>query len=217
MCILNHIVTSNFTQRGFWMENKEYSRRNFLQTAAIGATVVAAGQLFTGSAKTATPESKTATPETKTSAVGSSMNIFVCSVCGHIEFGSAPESCPVCHVPKENFTLNNSIFTDAKSNNKDGGIKHDPVITIKKESTLVSELPCHEVSVRIGKTMHPMEEAHHIKFMDLYSDDKFTIRLSLPLSLYPAVSLYVKVPGSKIKVVELCNLHGYWQSEASMA
>ena len=28
---------------------------------------------------------------------------YVCSVCGHIEIGTAPENCPVCGVPKENF------------------------------------------------------------------------------------------------------------------
>jgi rubrerythrin len=28
---------------------------------------------------------------------------YVCQVCGHTHFGSAPESCPVCGAPKEKF------------------------------------------------------------------------------------------------------------------
>jgi len=26
-------------------------------------------------------------------------NFYLCPVCGHIEFGEAPDSCPICHVP----------------------------------------------------------------------------------------------------------------------
>lgn len=29
---------------------------------------------------------------------------FVCQICGHTHFGSAPEVCPVCGAPKEKFT-----------------------------------------------------------------------------------------------------------------
>ncbi len=31
------------------------------------------------------------------------LKIFVCSVCGHTVVGVAPETCPICHVPKEQF------------------------------------------------------------------------------------------------------------------
>jgi superoxide reductase len=156
--------------------------------------------------------------DTKTMApTKSPTSIYVCSVCGHVEFGSAPANCPVCHAPKEKFTLENTLFTDAQEKVKDGAMKHTPVLYVKKESKLVSELPVHEVSVRVGKTMHPMEEAHHIKFIDFYIDDKHVSRVFLPLSLYPAVSFYIKIPGSTVRAVEWCNLHGYWTTEASLA
>ncbi len=32
---------------------------------------------------------------------------YVCSVCGHIEDGSAPDECPICGAPKEKFTKTN--------------------------------------------------------------------------------------------------------------
>jgi rubrerythrin len=29
---------------------------------------------------------------------------YLCPVCGHIEFGAPPESCPICGTPKARFT-----------------------------------------------------------------------------------------------------------------
>ena len=184
-------------------ENIMLSRRDFLNTAVAGAAVLAAGPIFKAIAK-------------DESAPAAALKIYVCGVCGHVEFGGAPETCPVCHAPKDKFSLNNSLFTDAMTKFKDKEMSHAPVITHKKESTLVSDLPCKEVSVRVGKTMHPMEEAHHIKYIDWYMNDKFVNRFFPPLSLYPAVSIYIKTPGAKVRTVSWCNLHGYWQAEAEM-
>jgi superoxide reductase len=193
------------------MEDKSYSRRNFLRTAAMGATVAAAGKLFTVSGKPAVLSEAKAAPATAT------MSMYVCSICGHIEFGSAPDNCPVCHAPKDKFTLNDAVFSDAMKKFPDKAESHAPVISIKKESSLVPDMPGKEVRVRVGKIMHPMEQAHHIKFIDFYIDDKYVDRFPISMQLYPAVSFYVKAAGgSKIRMIELCNLHGYWQTEVEM-
>jgi desulfoferrodoxin-like iron-binding protein len=65
--------------------------------------------------------------------------------------------------------------------------------------------------------MHPMEEAHHIKFIDWYLNDKFVNRFFTPLSVYPAVTIYIKSPGSKARTVSWCNLHAYWHAEAEIS
>jgi desulfoferrodoxin-like iron-binding protein len=200
MCILKFTLKK---ERFMNQEKNIFNRRDFLQTAVAGAAVLEAGPMVAISAK------EEPTPST-------AIKIFVCSVCGHVEFGSAPDQCPVCHAPKDKFTNNNSLFSDAMTKFKDKEISHAPVITCKKESTLVSDLPCKEVSVRVGKTMHAMEEAHHIKYVDWYMNDKFVTRFFIPLSLYPAVSIYIKTPGSKVRVVSWCNLHGYWQAETAL-
>jgi desulfoferrodoxin-like iron-binding protein len=179
------------------------SRRDFLQTAAIGAAVAAAGSVFRVGAK-----EEPAKPEP--------MKIFVCEVCGHIEFGNAPEMCPVCHAPKDKFALNNTIFSDTLSKFKANESSHMPVISLHKGPHLVSDIPCEEISVRVGKVMHPMEAGHHIKFIDWYMNDKFVTRFFPPLQLYPAVTIYRKPEASRVRAVHLCNLHGYWQNEASM-
>ena len=81
-------------------ESSVFTRRDFLHTAAIGAAVLAAGPLFQVGAKE--------------DAMGSPMpKMYVCGICGHVEFGMAPESCPVCHAPKEKFTMNNMIFSES--------------------------------------------------------------------------------------------------------
>lgn len=184
-------------------EKDGVSRREFLNTAATIAAVMAAGPVFKVSAA---GEPKMTAPA-----------IYVCGVCGHVEFGSPPDNCPVCHAPKEKFTENNSIFSDAQSKFPDGAVKHTPVVTVTKQSKLVPEIPCNEVSARVGKTMHPMEEAHHIKFIDFYIDDKFVNRTFLKLQQYPAVTFYAKPAGTKVRMVEWCTLHGYWQTETALA
>lgn len=181
------------------LQTNGVSRRDFLNSAVAGAAILAVAPMF----------SLAATGETKSKA----LDIYVCGVCGHVEFGGAPDKCPVCHSPREKFSLNNSIFSDAMAKLPEGAGKHAPVVAVSAKSALVSEEPCREVSVRVGKIIHPMEEAHHIAFIDCYVDDKFVGRSPLTLQLYPAATFFVKSPGAKIRVIEWCTLHGYWQTE----
>jgi desulfoferrodoxin-like iron-binding protein len=176
------------------------SRRKFLEVSAMGAAAIAAsGSLFR--ARAAETAGKQA------------MKLFVCSICGHVEFGAAPDMCPVCHAPKDKFNQNDSLFTDAASADKGGEAAHTPVVSIVKESKLVKERPVKEVVVRVGAKLHPMEEAHHIMWIDCYVDDRYVSRIVLTPAVEPAVTFYPKSAGSKIRIVEHCNLHGHWQAE----
>jgi desulfoferrodoxin-like iron-binding protein len=198
------INSTSITFKEICMDDKKagMTRRDFLNTAVAGAAVLAAGSMFEIAAKD--------------EPASSGLKIFVCSICGHVEFGSAPDKCPVCHAGKEEFKPNNSLFSDAMAKLKDGAHNHSPVLTVKKEAALVMDVPCKEISVRVGKDMHPMEEAHHIAYIDWYMDDKFVNRFFTPIKLYPAVSIYVKTPGAKVRAVSWCNLHGYWQAESAI-
>jgi len=183
------------------MEQKPVTRRDFIQTAAVaGAAVLTAGNVFNVLGKSEASSAKT--------------RIFICSVCGHVEFGGAPENCPICHAPKEKFEQNDTVFSDAEAKGKELTVSHTPVLVAKKKSTLISEVPCLEITVRIGKKLHPMEEAHHIRFIDCYVDDKHVSRNMLTLGSYAAGTFQVKAAGTKVRVVHVCNLHGYWQAEA---
>ena len=67
------------------------------------------------------------------------MKVFICKVCGHIEFNTAPEKCPVCGVPKENFTQNDDIFKQSKEKSPEAEVKHVPAVTINRTCKLVPE------------------------------------------------------------------------------
>ena len=185
------------------MEEKGISRREFLNVAAAGAAIAMAGNVFPILGKT--------------EEVPAQMKLFVCSVCGHVEYGAAPEFCPVCHASKENFKQDDALFTEAEAKLKDGGKNHTPEIIVKKKSDLIKEQPTHEVEVRIGKVLHPMEESHHIRWIDCYVDDKYVSRILLTVETQPAVTFQLKAGGKKARIVELCNLHGHWQAEANLA
>jgi desulfoferrodoxin-like iron-binding protein len=187
------------------LEKDSVSRRNFLNTAALGAVAlaVASGPVFKVIGK---EEKKTAMAP----------KIFICTVCGHLEFGSAPEFCPVCHSSTEKFKQDDNVFGEALANYKDAGISHTPEIIAKKRSSLISEPPTYEVQVRIGKKLHPMEDAHHIRWIDCYVDDKHFARMSFTLGSSPAATFYAKATGLKIRAVEVCTIHGYWQAESEV-
>jgi superoxide reductase len=139
--------------------------------------------------------------------------LFVCDMCGHVEFGAAPEFCPVCHT-EERFAQKDSIFSDALGNLKDGGAKHTPVIRVQRKSTLVSDVSCSEVRIRVGEIMHEMDASNHIHFVDFYLDEGFFTRFFASPQLQPAVVLFVRGTASRIRAVSFCNMHGFWQAEA---
>lgn len=144
------------------------------------------------------------------------MNLFICLVCGHIAFGSAPDNCPVCGAPKNKFSQNDKVFIEAEEKSKEAAVKHIPAVTVNKVCGLIPEQSCADVIVRIGKTLHPMEAAHFIKWVDCYVDDQFVSRIQLTPGVNPAGCFHLKKTGSKVRIVELCNIHGHWQAEAAI-
>jgi len=143
------------------------------------------------------------------------MSVFICNVCGHVAFGSAPEKCPVCWATK--FTQNDSIFKESEEKSREGAPKHIPAITVKKECGLIPDSGCIDVLVVIGQKVHPMEEKHFIVFIDCYVDDKYVSRQFLTPGVYAGSLFHLKTPGKNVRIVEKCNLHGYWTAEASLA
>jgi len=144
------------------------------------------------------------------------MAIFVCGVCGHIEFGSAPDKCPVCFAPKDRFKQNDNVFIDAEAKSKEAAVKHIPAITVSKQCGLIPEQSCVDIHVRIGKTLHPMEAAHFINWVDCYIDNQHVARALLTPGVNPASCFHLKKAGSKVRIVEFCNIHGHWQAEAAV-
>ncbi|MBU0580145.1 MAG: hypothetical protein KKA19_03120 [Candidatus Margulisbacteria bacterium] len=145
------------------------------------------------------------------------MKIFICKVCGHIAFNGAPNNCPVCGAPKSSFVQNDNIFKESAEKSKEASVKHIPAITVKKACGLIKEQTCTDVIVRIGATLHPMEEKHFITFLDGYVDYKYVERIHLSPAVQPAGCFHLKATGSKIQIIENCNVHGYWMAEAALS
>ena len=147
------------------------------------------------------------------------MKGIVCKVCGFISInGVAPERCPVCGAPKSSFQEKD----DAIKTPKDAGNltelekKHVPVITVVRKCGLMPE-GCQDVHVKMGEITHPMQKEHYIVHIDFYIDKEFVARVHLtPEKLNPGAALHLKPGGSKLTVIEFCNLHGNWIKEADL-
>lgn len=147
------------------------------------------------------------------------MKGFVCKICGYISInGAAPEKCPVCGAPKTAFDDNHDAIKTPQDNINLGESdkKHIPAITIVKKCGLIPE-GCADVHVRVGQILHPMEIKHYIAHIDFYLDKEFISRIILtPGALNPAGALHLKAQSGNLSVIELCNVHGAWISEASI-
>lgn len=147
------------------------------------------------------------------------MRVFECSVCGHIEFNEPPEKCLVCGSLKSAFKENPdaikkpadpAALTDSEK-------KHIPAITVVKECGLIPDSGCFDVHAKVGEIIHVMEEKHYIRYLDFYLDYRFISRVWLsPEVCHPAACLHMKVSSGKITVLENCNVHGNWMSEADL-
>ena len=80
--------------------------------------------------------------------------------------------------------------------------KHVPVIT--REGT--------KVHVAVGSIAHPMEEAHHISWIALETDNGNQRKILHPGDAAVA-DFYVAEDTHKLKAYAYCNLHGLWSAE----
>ncbi len=139
---------------------------------------------------------------------------YVCQVCGHIEFASAPAHCPVCFAPQEKFKQDEAALMPAE---KEGKEKHVPQIIVTNECVLIPDA-CRDVHIKVGSVPHPMQEDHWIQWIDVYVNKVFTARYQLAAeNLQAAVGVHLKnsVTG-RLTVIEHCNKHGNWMAEAAL-
>jgi len=144
------------------------------------------------------------------------MNIFICEICGHLEFNAIPQKCTVCGSEKEKFVQNDKIFQESQAKSPEAEVKHVPAVQVQKACGLIPEKGCTDILVRIGKTLHPMEEKHFIQFIDCYQNERYLGRAMLSPGVYPAACFHLKEPTGKVTITEHCNLHGYWKTEIEL-
>lgn len=72
------------------------------------------------------------------------------------------------------------------------------------------------VTVTVGHAVpHPNQPDHFIAWIELYADGASIARFDLsPVATDPTVSVAVNAdPGTVLRAVEHCNLHGLWAAE----
>lgn len=120
------------------------------------------------------------------------MEIYKCNICGNIvevlHEGVGELVC--CGQPME--LLKAKTADELKE-------KHVPVIEQKDGKILVN----------VGSVAHPMEEKHHIEWIQLIVDGKAYRQFLNPGEKPEAV---FEVTGRRIQAREHCNIHGLWAS-----
>jgi superoxide reductase len=119
--------------------------------------------------------------------------IYKCEVCGNIiEVLTGGTGQLVCCGKPMKLLVENT--TDAARE------KHVPVI----------EKAANGYKVKVGAVPHPMEEKHHIEWIELVAGDKSYRQF---LSPGQAPEAFFSVEASSVFAREYCNLHGLWKGQ----
>ena len=121
------------------------------------------------------------------------LEVYKCTVCGNIVeviHGGAGELV-CCGKPMENLVAKTA---------DEGKEKHVPVI----------EKIDGGIKVKVGGTAHPMEEKHHIEWIEILADGKAYRQFLNPGDAPEAA---FNVEASAITAREHCNIHGLWKGE----
>ena len=119
------------------------------------------------------------------------VNYFKCPICGNIiEITNGDINRVKCC---------NKELEQLVANTTDGALeKHVPVY----------EIVNNEIIIKVGETIHPMEEKHYIMWISLVTDD-----MIIRKNLKPGDEPIVKLPYIKGAIIyEYCNLHGLWKN-----
>ena len=75
------------------------------------------------------------------------------------------------------------------------------------------------ISVTVGwDVSHPNQPDHYITWIELFANDAPIARFDLsPVATAPIVSIVVALePGTVVRAIEHCNMHGLWASEVTL-
>jgi len=121
------------------------------------------------------------------------LQVYKCAGCGNIveilTGGDGALGC--CSQPMENLA--------AKTADQ-GKEKHVPVV----------EKANGGIRVKIGSVPHPMEDKHHIEWIEIITDGKAYRQFLKPGEAPEAV---FNVTADRLTVREHCNLHGMWEAK----
>ncbi len=123
------------------------------------------------------------------------MKLYICKHCGNIIKFIKDKGVPVMCCGQKMELL--------EPNSTDGAFeKHVPVV----------EIDGNKVTVKVGSTLHPMLEEHHIEFIILETK-KTKQKIELKPAEEPIAVFYIDSTDEVVCAYEYCNLHGFWKSK----
>jgi superoxide reductase len=121
------------------------------------------------------------------------LQVYKCGICGNmVELIHIGGGTLVCCGQPMNLLKENT--TEAATE------KHIPVVEKIGEGLF---------KVSVGSVQHPMEEKHHIEWIEAIAGER-AYRAFLKPGLAPTATF--KIDADKISAREYCNLHGLWKS-----
>ncbi|MFB6088872.1 MAG: desulfoferrodoxin [Candidatus Aenigmatarchaeota archaeon] len=122
------------------------------------------------------------------------LQLYKCNVCGNIVLVLHPGvgELVCCGQPMK--------LKEEKTEDPEIGEKHLPIIEESEKG----------IKVKVSTVEHPMEEEHHIEWIEVTVDGK-TQRKFLKPGEKPEALFCLK--GEKIEAREYCNVHGLWKNE----
>lgn len=119
-------------------------------------------------------------------------DVYKCNVCGNIV--------EVLHAAAGELVCCNKPMELMKERTEDEGQeKHLPVIEATESGTMI----------KVGSVPHPMENEHHIEWIEIIADGKTNRKFLKPGEQPEAV---FKDSTDNAKVREYCNIHGLWRA-----
>ncbi len=122
---------------------------------------------------------------------------YICNTCGNliekiVDGGTTPSCCT-------------KPMTELRAGSTDGSPEaHVPEVAVQ---------PCcsgvNRVTVKVGKTLHPMTETHHIDWVEICTNAA-VYRVKLDPSSAPEACFFIPCSEVVVAVYCYCNLHGLW-------
>ena len=93
--------------------------------------------------------------------------------------------------------------------------KHVPILTIPPQ---IRAGQAFELEVTVGTIQHPIENDHHIQYLDFFIGEVYLTRLTFtPVVMLPRASLTIILKESGLlRAVSRCNLHGQWEGTVEL-
>jgi superoxide reductase len=121
--------------------------------------------------------------------------VWKCEVCGNIieVLHEGADALVCCGQPMK--------LQEEKSEDPEKGEKHVPVI---------EEVGEDKIKIKVGAVEHPMEEEHHIEWIEVIAEGR-VLRKTLEPGEKPEKEFTIRAKPFIVR--EYCNLHGLWSAE----